>query len=108
MPTYTGGCHCRANKYTATINPGLDSPDFHATQCNCSICSTNAYLHTFINEADVKWEAGGPGTLKEYTFNTKALTHSFCGQCGTSVSVAGEMGGSRKMMLNVSFLSCLM
>jgi len=97
MPTYTGGCHCKANTFSVDINPGLDAEDVKTISCNCSICNTNGYLLYFVDGADIKWGLGGPGTLKEYTY-------SFCDKCGTSVCVEGSMGGVTKVGLNVSVI----
>ena len=104
--TYTGGCHCKANRYSITVSPPLD--DGHRViSCNCSICSTNGYLLVFVDEVTITWEKGGMDQLKGYKFGKGKLNHFFCPECGTSVGAQGELGGVKKTGLNVSlsFLS---
>jgi hypothetical protein len=83
--TYTGGCHCGANRYTVRISPPLDDPEATILNCNCSICEKNGYLFAFANVADTKWDKGGLDAMTEYLFYKHIIKHLFCPTCGTSV-----------------------
>jgi hypothetical protein len=100
--TYTGGCHCKANRFSATYSPPLSDENNKVIQCNCSICNANGYLLAFSSLDDVKWENGGLDNMKKYNFKTGNFSHYFCTNCGTSVCVTGQMGGPMMMGLNVS------
>jgi len=98
--TYTGSCHCGANKFTVPISPPLDTKEAKIMACNCSICARNSYLFTFVAEKDLDWSAGSLDNMTKYTFNKKYFVHYFCATCGTSVCVNAE----GKVGLNVRVL----
>jgi hypothetical protein len=105
---YTGGCHCKQNRYEVTFSYPLDNENNKVVNCNCSICSTNGYLLAFTNLSDVKWEHGGIDNLKQYNFGKGMLNHFFCTNCGTSVGATGSMGGAEQIGINVSTWQRLM
>ena len=52
---YTGSCHCGAVRYQVAM-----APPAKAFACNCSICSRNGWLLTFVDEAAFTLTAGAP------------------------------------------------
>jgi hypothetical protein len=100
--TYTGGCHCKQNRFEVTLSPPLDNENNKIISCNCSICSSNAYLLAFSDIPGVKWEHGGLDNMKQYNFGTGQFNHFFCTNCGTSVCVSGALGGLEQIGMNVS------
>ncbi|KIW05881.1 uncharacterized protein PV09_03077 [Verruconis gallopava] len=88
--TYTGGCHCGANKFSIPISPPLDSPEQNLMNCNCSICARNGYIFIFTSEDAFDWKSGGFSSMTEYKFKTGKFKHYFCPTCGTSVCVNAE------------------
>jgi len=97
--TYTGGCHCGANKFSIPL-ADLTASETKLSSCNCSICSRNGYIWARVPkpDEDMTWTAGGPSKLTDYTFNTRQTHHFFCPTCGTSVFAQDERYG---MVLNV-------
>ena len=83
--TYSGGCHCGANRFTTILSPPLDDPQSTVSSCNCSVCSKNGYYFVYTRNADTKWEKGGLNDMTGYTFNQEKIKHHFCPTCGTSV-----------------------
>ncbi|KAF7332706.1 Glutathione-dependent formaldehyde-activating enzyme [Mycena kentingensis (nom. inval.)] len=76
---YKGACHCGAFEFSFKL------PEITKTsECDCSYCARHAYiwartLGTFAVDK------GAEEDLVGYNFGTKALTHKFCGVCGSSV-----------------------
>jgi hypothetical protein len=56
--TYTGGCHCQANRYSVVLSPPLDKKHTVIT-CNCSICEINGYMLAFTDPDKITWTEGG-------------------------------------------------
>ena len=75
--THRGGCHCRRVRFE------VDAPaDIEALDCNCSICRMTGFLHLIVPHARFRL-VSGEDVLTEYTFNTGAAKHRFCG-CAAS------------------------
>ncbi|RGP40841.1 Centromere protein [Altererythrobacter insulae] len=72
----TGGCHCGAVRFEATVDSRPEVWD-----CNCSICSKSAYLHLFIPHEDFRLKAS-PEAQTSYRFGKKEAEHLFCKSCG--------------------------
>ena len=73
---HRGGCHCRRVRFE------VDAPaDIEVLDCNCSICRMTGFLHLIVPAARFRLVAGSDA-LVEYTFNTGAAKHRFCGTCG--------------------------
>lgn len=77
---YTGHCHCGRLTYLITIPAPLTDPSTNIEECDCSICTRNAYLLlrvldgeeeggcqgvTFLNEGS--WESGRVSTQQRPT-----------------------------------------
>ncbi|PMD46638.1 hypothetical protein L207DRAFT_577485 [Hyaloscypha variabilis F] len=96
---YDGNCHCGAFKFTVK----LPSKPYHT--CDCSICTKNGYIGMWpIADEDLTIHQG-KGSLTEYQFANKYLTHFFCPTCGSSVMgrtsspQAGNQNGINMRML---------
>lgn len=71
----TGGCHCGAVRFHATVR------DRVAVHCNCSICRSTGFVHVIVPESDFTLDCGADA-LTEYRFGTGAARHLFCRTCG--------------------------
>ena len=73
---YTGSCHCGDVRYQ------FESPPVQQVlRCNCSLCSSNDYLHWFVPHEKFKLLTDS-SALTEYRFNTGQARHLFCSRCG--------------------------
>lgn len=73
---YTGGCHCGDVRYR------FESVHIkELLRCNCSLCSSNDYLHWFVPHEKFSL-LSSPSALTEYRFHTKQARHLFCSRCG--------------------------
>ena len=76
LVTHRGGCHCGRVRFE------VDAPaEIAALECNCSICRMTGFLHLIVPAMRFRLLGGGDA-LVEYTFNTGAAKHRFCGHCG--------------------------
>ena len=76
MTEISGGCHCGAIRFTATV-PGTSE----VLACNCSICAMTGYLHLIVPHGDFRL-LSDEGALSGYRFGTGAAEHLFCATCG--------------------------
>jgi hypothetical protein len=94
--TLTGGCHCGAVRYEATVENN------EAYYCHCRMCqrSFGNIFATFFNlpKASVKWATHAP----KYFHSSKIAQRGFCGECGTPLSFAFH--DSERMDLSVGSL----
>ncbi|HYG66428.1 MAG TPA: GFA family protein [Anaeromyxobacteraceae bacterium] len=82
--TWTGGCHCGAVRYRATM--ALEG----AVTCNCSICSKTGTMLAFVPAS--KFELlSGADALADYQFGKKQIHHLFCSRCGVRSFSRGAM-----------------
>lgn len=73
---HRGGCHCGRVRFD------LDAPARpDVLDCNCSICRMTGFLHLIVPASRFRLLSGAD-ELVEYTFNTGAARHRFCGHCG--------------------------
>jgi hypothetical protein len=72
---HQGSCHCGNIKFE--FNGAVDS----AISCNCSICSRNGALLTFVKGNDFKLLTPREA-MSTYTFNKHVIEHHFCPSCG--------------------------
>ena len=77
MIEVSGGCHCGAVRYQATI-PG---PPVSAQKCNCSVCAMTGYVHIMVPHDQFELITGR-NALRSYRFGTGAAEHLFCDSCG--------------------------
>ncbi|KAF1962765.1 hypothetical protein CC80DRAFT_588281 [Byssothecium circinans] len=80
--TYDALCHCGTVQYAVTLSPPLGEQK--VVECNCSICSRNAYLLVYPLRKHVVMKSGEEA-LKTYSFGPKRNLHRFCGRCGSAV-----------------------
>jgi hypothetical protein len=74
--THSGGCHCGAVTFE------VDAPaKIVASDCNCSICQMNGFLHLIVPRSRFRLLQGAD-QLTEYKFNTGTARHLFCSRCG--------------------------
>ena len=96
--TYTGGCHCGAVRFRATMK--LDG----ALSCNGSICSKTGTLLAFL-PATAFDLVSGADALADYQFGKKRLHHLFCRHCGIRSFGRGAMpDGTAMVAVNVRCL----
>lgn len=77
LGTVTGGCHCGAIRFEATLADGLDDP----RRCNCSMCRMRGAVVVTARRGDLR-VTRGEDTIGRYRFNTGAAEHFFCPTCG--------------------------
>ena len=77
MVEISGGCHCGAVRFSATL-PDVPVP---ALECNCSICMMTGYLHIIVPRESFEL-VSGRSALACYRFGTGAAEHLFCSVCG--------------------------
>jgi hypothetical protein len=73
--TFTGGCHCGAVRFRATVRRR------RVSECNCSMCTKKGFLHVIVPKEDFELVSGGDHLLT-YRFNTGVAAHHFCRTCG--------------------------
>jgi hypothetical protein len=71
-----GGCHCGAVAFEV-----LAPDEIEVSDCNCSVCSMNGYLHLIVPKSRFRLTAG-KDKISEYAFNTRTAKHLFCSICG--------------------------
>ena len=98
--TYTGGCHCGAGRFEATID--LSAP---VSRCNCSICTKVAPSTAIVKPSAFRL-LSGQGALARYQWGGKTGTRCFCQHCGVHCSGPGhlEMLGGDFVSINVNAL----
>ena len=72
----SGGCHCGAVRFEASLPAKV-----LAQACNCSICAKTGFVHVIVPESRFRLVQGS-GDLTSYTFNTGVARHLFCSVCG--------------------------
>jgi hypothetical protein len=94
--TYTGGCHCGQVRFECTTDLAVVS------NCNCSICTKKGLHFAFVPPRSFQLRAG-EDNLKEYLFNSHAIRHQYCIDCGVEVfALEKKPDGSDVVALNVS------
>jgi hypothetical protein len=76
-PVLTGGCHCGAVRFEATLSDGFDT----IRRCNCSFCRMRGAVAVSAGLNGVRIVAG-EDVLTSYRFNTRTAEHFFCSRCG--------------------------
>jgi hypothetical protein len=71
-----GACHCGAVRFEV-----LAPDEIEVSDCNCSICAMNGFLHLIVPKSRFRIVTG-KGKLTTYEFNTKTAKHLFCSICG--------------------------
>ncbi|MDX8354858.1 GFA family protein [Cognatiyoonia sp. IB215182] len=96
----TGGCHCGAIRFTATIDLGEPT-----LRCNCSICTKSRAWITPIPADDFALDEGSE-TPTKYRFGAKVITHCFCPRCGvkTHGRIKGQSGADEFFAVSVQCL----
>lgn len=74
--TVTGGCHCGAVRFAATV-----ASHVRLLACNCSMCAKTGFLHLIVPHGDFRL-LEARDTLSSYRFGTGAAEHLFCRTCG--------------------------
>ncbi|MGV3649870.1 MAG: GFA family protein [Devosia sp.] len=96
--TWKGQCHCGAVRFSVTTDlEGL-------ADCNCSRCKRLGWVMKGVPESAFTLEAG-EDRLVDYRFNTHAISHLFCRDCGIESFGRGQDGaGNTMVMINVNCL----
>jgi len=96
--TYAGQCHCGAVKFEVTTDLGA------LMDCNCSRCSRLGWVMQPVPASDFTL-LQGEDKLKLYQFNTHAIRHLFCTECGIQSFATGEdRAGNRMVTINTACL----
>jgi len=77
MVEVSGGCHCKAVRFTARLPAG----PVPALDCNCSICAMTGFLHIIVPHSDFTLKSGADA-LASYRFGSGTAEHLFCSRCG--------------------------
>ena len=97
--THHGGCHCGAVRYHVSLD--LAKP---AMSCNCSICSRNGTLLSFVPASKFTLDKGEE-QLSDYQFNKHNIHHLVCKTCGIKSFARGTApDGSQMVAVNVRCL----
>ncbi len=97
--THQGGCHCGAVRYQVALD--LEKP---ALVCNCSICSKQGTMLSFVPPDKFTLERG-TAELTDYQFNKNNLHHLFCKMCGVKSFARGtDDDGQPMVAINVRCL----
>lgn len=91
LKTYTGGCHCRAIRYSVALDLSAEHPS--ATKCNCSICLKTNRIGLAVDDPERDFKLLSPASVDEvaeYRFNTGNTHHRFCSRCGIHCFVHGS------------------
>jgi hypothetical protein len=91
---HRGSCHCGriAFEVEGTIDRVMD--------CNCSMCQRRGGLLWFVPRSAMRLTTP-ESSLWTYTFNTHALKHHFCANCGIAPFSEGEKSGDKMAAINV-------
>ena len=73
----TGGCHCGAVRFRATLSDGLRS----IRRCTCSYCRMRGAVVAMAEAGGVEI-LQGEAALTSYRFHTGTARHFFCSGCG--------------------------
>lgn len=87
---YTGGCHCGAVRFEATLD--LEQP---VGRCNCTICTKRSASGTIVKPIAFRVVAG-EGDLTRYGKEGHPNAYYFCRRCGIQLFGKGdipELGG---------------
>jgi hypothetical protein len=77
MIEVSGGCHCGAVRFRAT----MPDPPVHTLDCNCSVCSMTGFLHIMVPHEEFELITGRDA-LTSYRFGSGSAEHLFCKICG--------------------------
>jgi hypothetical protein len=88
---YEGGCHCGKVRFNVEIDLS------HPITCNCSYCTKRGSILAFTPVENFALESGEQD-LSEYRFNTKAIQHLFCANCGMESFGRGTGPDGREMV----------
>ncbi|KAI1651608.1 Mss4-like protein [Daldinia loculata] len=80
---YTGGCHCGAVTLALKSKPIDSTYEGLIMECDCSICTRNAYCWIYPNKPQVTI-VGATG-MGYYSFGGGVWRKSFCRTCGVPV-----------------------
>jgi hypothetical protein len=86
MTAAEGRCHCGAIRFTARLDPPLET-----SRCNRSICLPTRFRKAVVPAGDFSLDASDG--LRTHRFGTGAIEHAFCGACGVKTHGRGEVEG---------------
>lgn len=100
--TLTGGCYCRAVRYTVRPDTLPTAHNF----CHCRTCqqiSGSAFI-PFIGfpESSVSWLSSPPDARRSFA-TSKFATRDFCGICGSTLTMSYHAAGDRVSLAVGSF-----
>jgi hypothetical protein len=73
----SGGCHCGAVRFEATLSDGFDS----IRRCTCSYCRMRGAVVAMAEMGGIRI-LQGEDALTTYRFHTGTAQHFFCSRCG--------------------------
>lgn len=80
MPTYNGGCHCGAVRFSVKKAVPIE----RLIDCDCSVCTKKGILHCAAEDTEFRLLTGADG-LSLYRFGSGDARHRFCRVCGIHV-----------------------
>ncbi|CAM3492804.1 GFA family protein [Corallococcus sp. ZKHCc1 1396] len=89
--TYTGGCHCGAVRYEATVNLA------DVSRCNCTFCTKYGDGGSTSMKPEAFRLLKGQEDVTQYARKGSPNSRSFCKHCGVMCFGAGdvpELGGA--------------
>ena len=84
---FTGGCACRAIRYTCSLKPVA------MLNCHCLDCQRSSgapFASGFIVDTSGMAIAGAPKTYSVCASSGAVATRSFCPQCGSPLFTSGD------------------
>ncbi|KAI1456347.1 Mss4-like protein [Annulohypoxylon moriforme] len=80
---YTGGCHCGAITLALKSKPINSTYKANLLECDCSICTRNAYLWIYPSKSQVT--ITGTSNFGYYSFGRGIWKKTFCRTCGVPI-----------------------
>lgn len=98
--TYSGGCHCGALRFEATVDIGAGT-----IKCNCTFCAKMRAWSVKVPIAAFRLTAG-EADIADYQFGSGTAHHLFCRKCGIRPFERIDLQAPRVPYYNIS-LVCL-
>ena len=95
MPTYTGQCHCGANRIVSeSMHP------LAPRACQCSFCRKHGARTVSDPDGSAILELAGDAI--RYRFASKAADYLLCGTCGVYLGAVADIDGRTFATLNLN------
>ncbi len=98
MTVLNGSCHCGA--VCVRLDPGKPLDELPLRACQCGFCRRQGARTTSHPDSRLHITAG-PGVLRRYRFNRRAVDFLICRDCSAYVAAMIESDGQAYATLNV-------